>query len=334
MFHAKTFRKIDELLRQVVFLTKSGMSLDEATSKLESICNVHSKQHLGSIKALLNSDDESLLPSKFGPAKLLNKGMNIVKQKKGNVSIFFQGFYDIFMSGQKNINLTISDSSGLMTYLTAVILVAAVCFSIYTIFVLPMLEELFFGFGVELPKLTQIVLMMSRDYAYLFFTLLLILLGTIFVISYQIKYRMKNLAFFNKANFALPLFGGSAKQYNLYITLNLLYLFIQNGMTEVESLNSINALSDKNSGLDVENILTDKQSIDDLSNTISTALKLGNFRQEIKYQTEIFNEANYNGMNKVKDAISTVGIIVVGLIIGTIVIAMYLPIFQMGKIFN
>ena len=100
-----------------------------------------------------------------------------------------------------------SKIKGALFYPVAVVVVAFVITCILMIFVIPQFQELFSGFGADLPALTMIVINMSKWFQEFWWLLIGGIIGVV-VGLYQLKHRSKKFAhFLDRLFLKLPVIG-------------------------------------------------------------------------------------------------------------------------------
>lgn len=234
-----------------------------------------------------------------------------------------------------------------LNYPIAVIVVAIIVTAILLIKVVPQFEAVFQGFGAELPAFTQIVVNMSRglqEYWYLF-------LGTILaaVFSFQESHK-RSEAFRNwmdRTMLKLPIVGDIMYKATVARFARTLATTFAAGVPLVESLDSVagasgnvvfrNAIStikqDVSSGTQLNfamrstgifpSLAIQMTAIGEESGALDTMLdKVATF-----YENEVDNMVD--GLTALMEPMIMA---VLGVLVGGLIIAMYLPIFQLGQV--
>lgn len=212
--------------------------------------------------------------------------------------------------------------------------------------IVPMFESVYKGFNNELPRLTQIVIELA-DYSWVLILLFLLLLGSIYLIIKFSKSSPTINKYLYKILFRVPMVGSlvyKAISVKLFLLLDTLIkskvpLYEAVGMLEgafgnftvVEVLKTIrtqlirgvslhNAMEGSNF-FDLKTISLIK--ISEESNQLDVAFENLNkqFSSDIEHSTTILNSL-----------LEPLLIIVVGGVVGLILVAMYLPIFNIGGV--
>jgi type IV pilus assembly protein PilC len=254
----------------------------------------------------------------------LNKIFGIVRQQKGDLHKAFLGMHELFLNNPRRFHKLTADTTGLMLYLIGIVVLAVVTASIYLIFVLPEFENLFRNQGAELPMATALLLQLSQGPASSIFLLLLVLILSPAIVLNQLRSKINRLEFVGGFVRRIPLLGCVADEYNYYLSLCLLRIFDMAGLREEQALNILK-----------QQYVITVSGGDDARHTdaaLATAIQMGTFSYELQHQLEQHQSCGDDEFDNFKDAVSISGIVVVASIVGVLVMAMYLPIFQLGKI--
>ncbi len=234
-----------------------------------------------------------------------------------------------------------------MTYPIAIMVVAFVITVILLIFVIPQFEQLFAGFGADLPAMTKFVVAMSRWMQDWWWAVLIVIFGTIKTAS-EAKKRSKAFnIFLDKYLLKAPVVGMILHKAAIARFARTLSTMFAAGVPLVEAMDSVSGA--------VGNIVY-KEAVIKMRDEVSTgtqinvAMKAANlFPHMVVQMVAIGEEAgSVDAMlakvadfyeAEVDDAVDNMTALLepiimafLGVVIGGLVIAMYLPIFQMGKV--
>lgn len=234
-----------------------------------------------------------------------------------------------------------------MTYPIAIMVVAGVITMILLIFVIPQFEQLFSGFGADLPAMTKFVVAMSKWTQDWWWALLGTIYGTIKVAS-EAKKRSKPFnIFLDRALLKAPIIGAILHKAAIARYARTLSTMFAAGVPLVEAMDSVSGA--------VGNVVY-REAVVKMRDEVSTgtqinvAMKQANlFPHMVVQMTAIGEEAGsvdtmlakvadfYEA--EVDDAVDNMTALLepiimafLGVVIGGLVVAMYLPIFQMGKV--
>ncbi|MGX2039911.1 type II secretion system F family protein [Methylocaldum sp. MU1018] len=234
-----------------------------------------------------------------------------------------------------------------LTYPTAVIVVACIVTAILLIFVVPTFEELFKGFGADLPAFTQMVIELSRFLQEWWYAVLGVLIVTGFVF---VKLKQRSTAFnhaLDRFLLQIPAIGTILNKAAISRFARTLATMSAAGVPLVEALRSVagatgnvvysNAvmrmrdevatghqlqLSMRQANL-FPNMVIQMVSIGEESGSLDSMLaKVADF-----YEEEVDN-----AVDSLSSLLEPMIMAFLGVIVGGLVIAMYLPIFKLGSV--
>lgn len=234
-----------------------------------------------------------------------------------------------------------------MTYPVAIIVVAGIITMILLIFVIPQFEQLFAGFGADLPAMTKFVVAMSKWIQSWWWALF----GVIFIViksASEAKKRSKAFnIFLDRVLLKAPVLGMILHKAAIARFARTLSTMFAAGVPLVEAMDSVSGA--------VGNIVY-REAVVKMRDEVSTgtqinvAMKAANlFPHMVVQMVAIGEEAgSVDSMlakvadfyeAEVDDAVDNMTALLepiimafLGVVIGGLVIAMYLPIFQMGKV--
>lgn len=232
-------------------------------------------------------------------------------------------------------------------YPTAVIVVSFIITAILMIFVIPEFEKLFAGFGADLPAVTKFVINLSKTFQEWWWAIFgSIILGVYGLI--QAKKRSKKFqVFLDKFLLKVPIIGPILNKAAIARYARTLSTMFAAGVPLVEAMESVAGavgnivygeavlrmrdevatgtqlnVAMKSSGL-FPNMVVQMTAIGEEAGSMDTMLaKVADF-----YEEEVDNAVD--GLSSLLEPIIMA---ILGTLIGGLVVAMYMPIFQMGKV--
>jgi len=234
-----------------------------------------------------------------------------------------------------------------MTYPIAVVVVAIVVTAILLVKVVPQFESLFSGFGAELPVFTQMVIRLSEWLQSWWFVVLLGIVGTIFLFKESKRRSQKFSDVVDKYVLKIPIMGEILDKSAVAKFGRVLSTTFAAGVPLVDALDSV-------AGATGNAVYRD--AIQRIKNDVSSGTQLqASMRQQDVFPvmaiqlTAIGEESgNLDGMLQkvaehyegvVDDMVDNLTALmepmimaVLGVLVGGLIIAMYLPIFQMGQV--
>jgi type IV pilus assembly protein PilC len=233
-----------------------------------------------------------------------------------------------------------------MFYPAAVLVVAFVVTAVIMIFVIPAFKELFSSFGADLPAPTLLIMAISDFFVKWWWAIFGILIGgtVAFFKAWQRSKRMQ--AFMDRLILRLPIFGVVIEKATIARWTRTLSTMFAAGVPLVEALDSVAGAS----GNYVYAEATYRIKGDVATGTALTMAmqSTGKFPNMVMQMTAIGEESgSLDSMlskvadfyeQEVDDAVDALSsliepliMVVLGVLIGGMVIAMYLPIFKMGQ---
>ncbi|MBI3569876.1 MAG: type II secretion system F family protein [Gammaproteobacteria bacterium] len=230
-------------------------------------------------------------------------------------------------------------------YPTAVIIVAFIITAVLLIFVIPQFESLFKGFGADLPALTKMVVNLSRVFQDWWWAIIGGVVGAVFTASYMYKRSPTAQHTMDRLLLRAPVIGVIIKKATIARFARTLATMFAAGVPLVEALDSVSGATGNR--LYYEGTLA-------IKNDISTGMQLqaamnttGLFPNMVIQMVAIGEESGeldkmltkvadfYEG--EVDDAVAALSSLLepiimafLGVVIGGLVIAMYLPIFKLA----
>jgi type IV pilus assembly protein PilC len=226
-----------------------------------------------------------------------------------------------------------------MLYPAAVLLVAVVVITILLIFVIPEFETLFNNFGGGLPTLTQMVVDLSHWFQHWWWLFFACLIGGIaggialYRRSPRLQYAMDRVAL------KLPLFGPLLKKAVIARYSRTLSTMFGAGVPLVDGLESVAESTGnrvyRNGVLDVRNEVSTGRSLEvSMAQTgLFPSMVLQMVELMLMKVAEFFEREVDDAVAALSSLIEPVMIVILGVIVGTIVVAMYLPIFKLAAVF-
>ncbi len=235
-----------------------------------------------------------------------------------------------------------------LLYPTAVLLVAVVVITLLLIFVIPQFENLFSSFGADLPTLTRMIVDLSRwfqQYWWLAFLITAgVIVGTMFI--YRRSERMQYAV--DRIMLRLPLFGVILRKATIARYARTLSTMFGAGVPLVDALESVAAATGNrvyyNGIMEVRNEVSTGRSLEAamaqtglfptmVLQMVSTGEESGELELMLLKIAEFHEREVDDAVSAISSLIEPLMIVVLGLTIGTVVVAMYLPIFKMAAVF-
>ena len=230
---------------------------------------------------------------------------------------------------------------------TAVIAVAILVSAILLIFVIPQFEAVFQNFGADLPAFTQMLVSMSRFMVSYWWMVLGIFLASVFGIIALYKRSERFAHFIGRMMLKIPIIGEILRQSAIARYARTLGVTFKAGVPLVEALDSVSnatgsvvyndavkriredvavghqlQLAMKQTNL-FPNMVTQMVAIGEEAGALDAMLfKIAEF-----YETEV-----NNAVDALSSLLEPLIMVVIGGVVGSMVVGMYLPIFKLGAV--
>jgi type IV pilus assembly protein PilC len=234
-----------------------------------------------------------------------------------------------------------------MFYPAMVIAVALVVSSILLIFVVPEFESVFRNFGADLPAFTQMLVNASRFMVSYWWLLLLILGGSIAGLIFLYRRSERFSHFLGRMLLKLPVVGQIMRHSAIARFARTLAVTFQAGVPLVEALDSISNATGSVVFNDAVKRVREDVSV---GHQLQLALRqTGLFPNMVVQMVAVGEESGAldkmlfkiaefyeQEVNNAVDALSSLLepfiMIIIGILVGSLVIGMYLPIFKLGSV--
>jgi type IV pilus assembly protein PilC len=234
-----------------------------------------------------------------------------------------------------------------MFYPISVIAVAIIVVWIIMIWVIPAFKSVFKGFGADLPAPTLIVMAISDFFVAYWWLMAAIIIGTIFGFFFLLRRSAAFRYAVDRISLKLPIIGGILEKATIARWTRTLATMFAAGVPLVESLDAVAGAS-----ANAVYVAGTRK----IQNEVSTGTSLTNamhntglFPSMVLQMTQIGEESgSLDGMlskvadfyeREVDDAVTALTsllepiiIVFLGVVIGGLVVAMYLPIFKLGSV--
>jgi len=234
-----------------------------------------------------------------------------------------------------------------MTYPIAVIVVAIIVTAILLVKVVPQFESLFQGFGAELPVFTQFVVELSEWMQKWWFVVLIGIVGSIFLFREARRRSQKFSDFVDKWVLKLPVVGEILDKSAVAKFGRVLSTTFAAGVPLVDALESVagatgnavyrdavhNIKNEVSSGTQLQAAMRN-QDIFPVMAVQLTAIgeESGNLDDMLGKVAEHYEALVDDMVDNLTALMEPMIMSVLGVLVGGLIVAMYLPIFQMGQV--
>lgn len=234
-----------------------------------------------------------------------------------------------------------------MTYPIAVVVVAIIVTAILLIKVVPQFQSLFQGFGADLPVFTQMVVNLSEWMQRWWFVVLLGIVGSIFLFKEANRRSQKFSDAVDKFSLKLPIVGEILDKSAVAKFGRVLSTTFAAGVPLVDALDSVSGATGNAVYRDaIQKIKNDVSSGTQLQASMRqvdvfpvmavqlTAIgeESGNLDEMLAKVAEHYEAVVDDMVDNLTALMEPMIMSVLGVLVGGLIIAMYLPIFQMGSV--
>ena len=234
-----------------------------------------------------------------------------------------------------------------LTYPAAVLVVAFVVTIILLIFVIPAFEDLFQGFGADLPAFTRFVIDVSQFVRDQGWYLALLAGAGIYTFFYFKKRSRAMRQFLDRAALKTPIIGPILQKASIARYARTLSTMFSAGVPLVEALESVagatgNIVYEQGVMQMKDEVATGQRLQQAMENTdlfpnmviqmIAVGEESGSLDEMSAKVADFYEEDVDNAVDNLSSLLEPMIMAILGILVGGLVVAMYLPIFKMGSV--
>ncbi len=234
-----------------------------------------------------------------------------------------------------------------MTYPIAVMVVAVIITAILLIFVVPQFEELFKGFGAELPAFTQMVVDMSRFMQSYWWVVVAVLVVTGYVFSRLKKTSRGFNHGLDRLILKIPVIGEIIRKAAIARYARTLSTMSTAGVPLVEALQSVAGATGNIIYGDAVLVMRDEVATGQqlqlsmrqaglfpnmVIQMVAIGEESGSLDSMLAKVADFYEEEVDNAVDSLSSLLEPMIMVILGVIVGGLVLAMYLPIFKLGAV--
>ncbi|GMR20921.1 MAG: type II secretion system F family protein [Gammaproteobacteria bacterium] len=231
-------------------------------------------------------------------------------------------------------------------YPTAVIIVAFVITTILLVFVIPQFESLFKGFGADLPALTLFVITLSEFFQAYWYIMVAGIVGAVIGFKYLYQRSSKMQFTMDRVILRAPIIGGIIKKATIARFCRTLATMFAAGVPLVEALDSvagacgnrvyylgtIEIKNDVSTGIQLQSAMNAVQLFPNMVvQMVAIGEESGELDAMLGKVADFYEEEVDDAVANLSSLIEPIIMAVLGVLIGGLVVAMYLPIFKMAQ---
>ena len=341
-----TDKDITLFTRQLATMLKAGVPLLQA---FDIVGKGHSNQAVAKLLGDIKADVEtgSSLSGAFRkyPIYFDNLFCNLVSA--GEQAGILDTLLDRLATYKEKIQAIKGKIKSALVYPIAIIVVAFAITAVIMIFVIPAFKELFSGFGAQLPTPTLIVMAISDFFVKWWWAIFGALIGGFWFFFYTWKRSVKMQATMDRVLLKVPVFGPLIRKATIARFSRTLATMFAAGVPLVEALDSVAGASgnvvysDATKKIQSE-ISTGTSLTVSMQNTnvfpnmvlqmVAIGEESGSLDSMLGKVADFFEAEVDDAVAAISSLMEPVIMVVLGVLIGGLVIAMYMPIFMMGSV--
>ena len=232
-------------------------------------------------------------------------------------------------------------------YPISILVVAFVVTAVIMIWVVPAFKEVFASFGADLPAPTLVVMAISDFFVANWYIIFGVLFGSLYLFFQSWRRSLKVQRFMDKLLLKAPIFGAVIRKATIARWTRTLATMFAAGVPLVESLDSVGGASGNAVYLDAtKKIQTEvstgtsltvaMQNSDVFPNMVTQMVSIGEesgaLDQMLGKVADFYEDEVDEAVASLSSLMEPLIMVILGVLIGGLVIAMYLPIFKLGAV--
>ncbi|MFH1657802.1 MAG: type II secretion system F family protein [Pseudomonadota bacterium] len=341
-----TEKDISLFTRQLATMMKSGVPLLQS---FDIVGRGHSNPAVGKLLLDIKSDVEtgSSLSQAFRKFPLQFDALYCNLVAAGEQAGILDTLLDRLATYKEKIIAIKSKIKSALFYPVAVLVVAFIITTVIMIFVIPAFKEVFQGFGADLPAPTLFVIALSDFFVAYWWAIFGILGGGLYAFLESWK-RSENIQIaMDRLLLRMPVFGDIVRKSVIARWTRTLATMFAAGVPLVESLESVGGAagnhvykvatrqiqSEVSTGI---NLTTAMQNANIFPNMVTQMVSIGEesgaLDSMLSKVADFFEAEVDDAVDAMSSLMEPIIMVILGILIGGMVVAMYLPIFKLGAI--
>jgi type IV pilus assembly protein PilC len=339
-------RDIAVFSRQIAVMMAAGVPMVQGIEIMASgSTNPRMKNMLNDVKA--NIEGGSSLHEAMGkyPVQFDELYRNLVKA--GESAGVLDTVLDTVATYKENIEAIKGKIKKAMFYPAIVFAVAILVSAILLIFVVPQFEDVFKGFGAQLPAFTQMIVNASRFLTSYWWLVLIWVIGIVFALIFAYKRSPKFAHFLARMVLKLPVVGQILHQSAIARFSRTLGVTFAAGVPLVEALDSVSGATGSPIYNDAVKRIREDVAV---GHQLQLAMRQTNLFPNMVVQmvaigeesgaldkmlfkvAEFYEQEVNNAVDALSSLLEPFIMVIIGTIVGGLVVGMYLPIFKLAAV--
>jgi len=341
-----TPKDISIFTRQFATMVESGIPIVQG---IEIVAKGHENPSVQQLLTAVKQDIESgtTLSAALGKHKLYFDALYCNLVQAGEQAGILDDILQKVATYKEKIEAIKGKIKSALFYPAAVIVVAFIVTAILLIFVIPQFESMFKGFGAELPALTQFVVELSRGMRQWWWLIFGSLGGSVAFIAYTYKRSEKMQHMVDRLVLRAPVVGEIVKKATIARYARTLGTMFAAGVPLVESLDSVAGAAGNRVYYDGVNAIKNEVSTGThlrvamehtglFPNMVVQMVAIGEESGELDKMlgkvADFYEQEVDDAVESLSSLIEPMIMAFLGVVVGGLVIAMYLPIFKLAAV--
>jgi type IV pilus assembly protein PilC len=234
-----------------------------------------------------------------------------------------------------------------MFYPTAIVIAAFVVTAIIMIFVIPAFKEVFTSFGADLPTPTLVVIAISDFFVEYWYLIFGISFGALYAFFFTWKRSVKMQYVLDRLLLRVPIFGPIIRKSVIARWTRTLSTMFAAGVPLVEALDSVGGAAGnvvyKEATRQIQNevsggtsLTSAMQTVDLFPNMVNQMVAIGEESGSLDAMlgkvADFYEEEVDDAVDALSSLMEPVIMVFLGVFIGGLVVAMYMPLFKLGSV--
>lgn len=341
-----TEKDVTLFTRQLATMMKSGVPLLQA---FDIVGKGHNNPAVSKLLSDIKNDVEtgSSLSVAFRKYPLHFDALYCNLVNAGEQAGILDELLDRLASYKEKIQAIKSKIKSALFYPTSIIVVAFIITAVIMIFVIPAFKDLFSGFGADLPAPTMVVIGMSDFFVTYWWAIFGSVGGGVYFFLYTWKRSEKMQATMDRLVLRLPIFGEIIKKATVARFARTLSTMFAAGVPLVDALDSVAGASGNRVYYEATKKIQSEvstgtsltvamQNAEVFPNMVLQMVAIGEesgaLDSMLSKVADFFEGEVDDAVEALSSLMEPIIMVVLGVLIGGLVIAMYLPIFKMGQV--
>jgi type IV pilus assembly protein PilC len=264
----------------------------------------------------------------------------------GEAAGILEGILDKLATYKEKIEAIKGKIKAALFYPTAVIVVAFVITAVLMVFVIPQFESLFQGFGADLPALTKMVIDISRVFQQYWYLIFGSIIGAVVFIGYTYKRSIKMQHTMDRLLLKAPVIGDIVKKATIARFCRTLATMFAAGVPLVDALDSVAGAAgnrvyydgtmriraEVSTGTQLQSAMNATALFPNMViQMVAIGEESGELDKMLGKVADFYEAEVDDAVAGLSSLLEPIIMAFLGIVIGGLVIAMYLPIFKMAS---